>query len=89
MHAWQLGNLEIGIAQEFIQEDAAQTFVGAAVAREERTRHFLGQLQAKDVISEIGEEGRQAVLVARREGIAHHSSSINNSPDSTACPSAT
>ena len=62
---WQLGELQVCVAQELVQKNLTQTFCRAAVARKESPGYFLRQLEAKYGSSQVGEKGCQLLSVSR------------------------
>ena len=54
------------LADELVEEDAPQALRGPAVAREERARDFLRELQAEDGRVDVREEGCERLRPLRR-----------------------
>ena len=70
MRAEQVFEGELRIAEKFIEEGAAQALRRAAETREQSPRHFLWQLEAKDIAVEIGEKRGETFLFLWRKSWA-------------------
>ena len=62
---------QLRIAEKLVQESPPQTFRRAAVAREQRARDFLRQLETEGRAIEIGKKGTETILFFGSEFRGH------------------